>query len=594
MVTETIVGEYEIPPCSFSSPCFRYHKYFFARRHTRVKEERGSMGDPELYNDESILVKTPDVFVKSIPFEAILTNKRIILVDRKKDLIPAKDILLATIRDVEPSENAIRDQIITLSIITNTGGTRQVVLTFSRHAGGGRKRERDQWVKVLRELTSSPLQKAFRKVIPAFDQAPKTIQHEPALPPRIEIMSRSGVKKEIEGAFPIKKIVETTYTPPKPVETTSLPNGFFCTRCGNRVPPESTFCNRCGTKVVAPEQVVMTEPVTQPALSSMPGTPVPPTERRERPIDQEIRSIEPLIEGSVPREEPAPVIPPQIQPLPATRAAESVAPPPAQQLKEVIQPQPEKPSIIPQIFLTKDIPQKPVSSPSPSSPPPQGGALPPTSKRTSIAIALIIIVILAISCGAFIYMNYPQGASGTETGDQGNMTPARTTGPVTVATTAVSPVTTTRPEPTEVSIPPDGVWVRVSYVGAFAGAFGTGGDLQEYADSGDRFRQIATENGTAYASFQKQDGSGQELVVAIYKNGALITREATTAPMGTVEILVNVMTATPISTTTTGAVTTTPAAVNTTATASPKPTTSAVNVTTTQTTAPVTTATTSP
>jgi hypothetical protein len=524
------------------------------------------MGDPELYNDESILLKTPDVFVKSIPFEAILTNKRIILVDRKKDLIPAKDILLATIRDVEPSENAIRDQLITLSIITNTGGTRQVVLTFSRQAGGGRKRERDQWVKVLRELTSSPLQKAFRKVIPTFDQAPKTIQHEPAPPPRIEIMSRPGVKKEIEGAFPIKKIVETTYTPPKPVETTSLPDGFFCTRCGNRVPPGSIFCNRCGTKVVTPEQVVITEPATQPAPSSMPGTPVQPTERRERPIDQEIRSIEPLIEGSVPREEPAPVIPPQIQPSPETPlAAESVAPQPAPLPQEVIQIQPGKRSIIPQIFLRKDIPQKPASSPSPASPPPEGISLPPTRKRTYVAIALIILVILAIAGGAFIYMNNPQKSTGTETGKLGNMTPPRTTKMVTVRTTTLSPVTTTRPEPTEVTIPPDGVWVRVSYAGAFAGTFGTGGNLQEYADSGDRFRQIPTENGTAYASFQKQDGSGQELVVAIYKNGVLITRKATTAPMGMVDILVNVMTATPISTTTTGAVTTMPTAVNTTA-----------------------------
>ncbi|MCX6682052.1 MAG: zinc ribbon domain-containing protein [Methanoregula sp.] len=551
------------------------------------------MVDPELYNDESIILKTPDVFVKSIPFEAILTNKRIILVDRKKDLIPPKDILLATIRDVEPSENAIRDQIITLSIITNTGGIRQVVLTFPRQAGGGRKRERDQWAKVLRELTSSPLQNAIRRVIPEFNQVQKSTQQEITPPPRIEITSRPGVKKEIEGAYPIKKIIETTYTPPKPIETTSLPNGVFCTRCGNRVPPESVFCNRCGTKVIAPEQVIVTEPATQPAQSSVLGATIQPTERRERPIDQEIRSIEPLIEGSVPREEPASVIPPQIQPSPETRAAESIAQQPAQQPQGVIQPQPEKRSIIPQIFLRKDIPQKSASSPLPASPPPQGGSVPPTRKRTYIAIALIIIVILAIAGGTFIYMNYPRGASGTETGDQGNLTPTRTTGPATVRPTAAPPVTISRPEPTEVSIPPDGVWVRVSYVGAFAGAFGTAEDLQEYADSGDKFRPISTENGTAYASFQKQDDSDQELVVAIYKNGALITRDATTAPMGTVEIFVNVMTATPISTTTTGAVTTTPTAVNTTATVSPKPTTSAVNLTTTQTTAPVTTATTS-
>jgi hypothetical protein len=549
------------------------------------------MGDPELYNDESIILKTPNVFVKSIPFEAILTNKRIILVDRKKDLIPAKDILLATIRDVEPSENAIRDQIITLSIITNTGGTRQVLLTFSRQAGGGRKRERDQWVKALRELTSSPLQKAIRKVIPAFEQEQKTIQHETTPSPRIEITSRPGVKKEIEGAFPIKKIVETIYTPPKPVETTSLPSGFFCTKCGNRVPPESVFCNRCGTKVVAPEQMVVTEPATQPASSSVLGATIQPAERRERPIDQEIRSIEPLIEGSVPREEPAPIIPPQVPLSPDTHATESVIQQPAQQPQPVIQSKPEKRSIIPQIFLRKDIPKKPASSPSPGSPLPQGSYAPPSRTRAYIAIALIIIVILTIAGGAFIYMKYIREAPGAEPGGQGNVTPTKATGGATARPTAAPPVTISRPEPTQELIPPNGVWVRVSYLGTFVGSFGTAGDLQQYTDSGDRFRQIATENGTVYASFQKQDGSGHELVVAVYKNGILIKRGTTIAPRGMVEISVDVKTATAISTTTTGAVTATQTSVNTTATTAPKPTTPAVNVTTTQTTAPVTTTT---
>ena len=52
------------------------------------------MGDPELRSDEKVLARTPGVYVKSIPFEGILTNKRIILIDRAKNLLPPKEIPL--------------------------------------------------------------------------------------------------------------------------------------------------------------------------------------------------------------------------------------------------------------------------------------------------------------------------------------------------------------------------------------------------------------------------------------------------------------------------------------------------------------------
>ena len=108
------------------------------------------MDDPELHGDEQILMRTQGVHVKSISFEAILTNKRIILVDRLKGILPPKEIPLATIQSVESGENAIRDLVITLGVITKTGGTRQMVLTFSREGGGNRIKERDEWVRQIK------------------------------------------------------------------------------------------------------------------------------------------------------------------------------------------------------------------------------------------------------------------------------------------------------------------------------------------------------------------------------------------------------------------------------------------------------------
>ena len=124
------------------------------------------MGDPELRSDETILLRTPGVFVKSIAFEGYLTNKRIILIDRVKNLLPQKEIPLVTIKDIEPGENAIRDQIITLSILAKNGETRQMILTFSRQTGGNRIKERNEWVKLLKENTSSSIDQVIRKVIP--------------------------------------------------------------------------------------------------------------------------------------------------------------------------------------------------------------------------------------------------------------------------------------------------------------------------------------------------------------------------------------------------------------------------------------------
>ena len=92
------------------------------------------MGYPELDHDEPIILESRNVKFKSISFDAILTNKRIHLTDSKKNVIPSQDITLATIRNVETGENAIRDHFLILSVVTDAGEKHQVVLTFARQA----------------------------------------------------------------------------------------------------------------------------------------------------------------------------------------------------------------------------------------------------------------------------------------------------------------------------------------------------------------------------------------------------------------------------------------------------------------------------
>lgn len=71
-----------------------------------------------------------------------------------------------------------------------------------------------------------------------------------------------------------------------------------------------------------------------------------------------------------------------------------------------------------------------------------------------------------------------------------------------------------------VTVPGEGVSVRVSYIGGFAGSYGVEGNMTTMRNSGDRVFVIEDANGTVSASFHKEDASTRhELVVEIYKDG---------------------------------------------------------------------------
>jgi len=107
------------------------------------------MGYPELDRDESIILEAKNVKFKSISFDARLTSRRIILIDSRKNIIPPQEILLATIWKVEAGENAIRDHLLTLTVVNNAGEKDQIILTFPRLAGAERKRECNDWARRL-------------------------------------------------------------------------------------------------------------------------------------------------------------------------------------------------------------------------------------------------------------------------------------------------------------------------------------------------------------------------------------------------------------------------------------------------------------
>ena len=525
------------------------------------------MSYPELYSDEHVVLQAQNVKVKSVVFEVVLTTRRLVLIDTKKNSIPPQEINLATLKDVESGENAIRDPTLTISIITISGNTRQMVLTFSKTSGGERRRECDEWVRALRQNVTSTVYHpvgqapAPRETDTAPPVQPPVVQPPVVQPPvvqppegqppaqaphRIETTNTPPPKKRIEIARPMKKIVEAVPAMPVPVETTSLPTGSFCNRCGNRVPPESAFCNRCGTPVVRdtdfanqpfegvaapPQQPVPAVPQIQDTSS-----PVFPsvTDMKDSSIEEVIHSIEPLIEDSVPRTAPGPLVPtkqhyapPADMDVPADQipqAANTDAPGTTAQPGDVQWPVLSKSGI-------QDM--APAASPIPVSQPP----LPPPRKIPFKLIAVIAFVVLAVIAGAYVFTQGQAGTPGV------TPTPDITVPPTTVSqTTVVATVKTTTPAATPqqvtkpaVQVPPSGVWVKVTYSGKYSGQVGTSGRLRDITESGGPIYQIYTSEGPVVVSIQKSDGSAAELAVDVYKDGTLMKHEATTAPKGFVE-----------------------------------------------------------
>jgi hypothetical protein len=172
-------------------------------------------------------------------------------------------------------------------------------------------------------------------------------------------------------------------------------------------------------------------------------------------------------------------------------------------------------------------------SPPPSPPPP---AQPGKAKLIAVTA---IVVIIALVAGAFIYSTILQGNEVEPPVIP--VTPAITPEATMIPTPTVSPSPTPQitilptPQPT-LSMPDKGVWVKVQYTGNFTGRVGTAGNMKQVNASGDQYYQIPINDGIVEVVLQKEDGSGNMLVVEVYQNGKMVTRSTKTTPYGTIEV----------------------------------------------------------
>jgi hypothetical protein len=86
------------------------------------------------------------------------------------------------------------------------------------------------------------------------------------------------------------------------------------------------------------------------------------------------------------------------------------------------------------------------------------------------------------------------------------------------------------------TIPATGVWIRVAYPGNFSGSFGSNGNWRDVNGSGDQFYQLSMKNGLVEGTMGKSDTSAKNMIVEVYNDGTLVTWSNTSKPQGRVEI----------------------------------------------------------
>lgn len=439
------------------------------------------MGDPDLYRGEQVLLRTPGVYVKSIPFEGVLTNMRIILVDRARNILPTKEVAYDMIQEAEIGANAIGDQVLTLTVQTSTGENRQMILTFSHREGGDRTRDRDEWVRIIQQGVSEARNAAARQ--------------QAAAPQRVTV-KRAAQPDGYDRPAPV----------PREPDISPSPGILFCTKCGNQVLADSAFCNKCGSPIVAP------------APSSRPAPP--------------------------PVQEPAYETPAARVPVEPPRASQPTAPRPAVPLQATGKPA-KKGFLSGLLGGGKKKQAAPrPAAPRPPAKSRRSPGAGKKILMTGLIIVVILVVLAAGALVVYPMISSSLGSaeeSPSGSSPEGESPSASsTTTPSAVTTGALSNsgvASITVRETTAPTVPVTGVWVVIDYIGGFTGTYGMSSDLQKVDSSGSRIYEVVNATGTIQANIAKKDSSTKHaLSVSIYQNGQLLKSGTTSDSYGKVSV----------------------------------------------------------
>ena len=157
-----------------------------------------------------------------------------------------------------------------------------------------------------------------------------------------------------------------------------------------------------------------------------------------------------------------------------------------------------------------------------------------------VSVAAVVGVIAVVIMALVFFMGGGnaggQTASGQSTTAQATQAPLVSSAPpTTVSGVSIKPELI-KEAPT-VTVPGNGAFVRVSYIGGFTGTYGINGEMVTVRNSGERVFPLNATTGAVSATFHKEDGSTRhEIVVEIYKDGKVLKSARNTSAYGEVSV----------------------------------------------------------
>jgi hypothetical protein len=573
------------------------------------------MGGPYLESGESIVLTTDRVSIDAVMYQAMLTTRRLILIDSRNARFDPRIVSLPAIQTVRGGKAATGDPVIILTLQEQEpAGTGTRAIIFTQEPAENRKPDRDLWLKTFIELSVSSRETENPKEVPAAEGregirptirrwvAPDIIrprtENFPVKEPAPEITISQDEPEPVTiadaasapGVAPVADddgqdadgmqgyqdfLVRATRTAvqsleePEPGDFASPPTTVHqdheipepAVDSYPPVVPEIT-----GTDTTSPLSVSILAAVKSLKSSNSQDSPEPvsyppetgntaPDDFPDLPYEKTVRSTTPLPDNlelhpvtetwdksdsrSPARTAgPAHVLPvtggiangvgdtsllPEI-PLPAQEIPEVRPSPPTTNPagpENVPGPGPEETA--PQKHLHEQeeesgiFPETRTVPPGPQKPPAYGG-------YPILFIGGIVLCLLLVFTGALLLPGMHPKDPGQE---------------IVIPTPVPTPTMVLTPPSSTPSIPTNGTWVRVVSAVYFLGQAGNPDSPQQISGTGEKWFRMQKSAGLVRVSVEKQEDSGDKLRVEVFSEGHLITSRETSAPHGTVDLLID-------------------------------------------------------
>jgi hypothetical protein len=529
------------------------------------------MSMPYLSSDESLILSTQNIRIDNRSLDLMLTSRRLILIDNSVNPFHLRTIPLDSIIAVVAGMDVKGDPVFTLSHMdpSGSGAPQPMDFIFVQQKGKPRAKECNDWATTLNIHAAGARNVALSSGTLPYDPV-KTIQPRMSATYMIETFSPrkpviegypvragpvitpvstkasvgGGIPAGIDEPAPLKNIemVEPFDSPmfsPQEPEKTDMPDKEEPASLQQAIaygPSENQIIADAEEPVSSPQVIASgpsenqiisdaEEPVShQPAIAS--GT-------DEKPAISDAAHVwADAVRTAI---TPTPVIPltlsseviPERNTIDDKTKADHIITTQKEPVAEINKDVHPTDGIV----TTGSVDDESVEPPGPKADPVPVAIYPlapKISKTPTVLIAAIVIIILLV-LGVVVIGQFNRLNSGD------------TLPPVVVSIVTIQPT----PTPIPTLVPSDGVWVRIDYPGNFIGEVGNHELMHPVSGSGVRIYKILWNDRIVKASAQKQENSGETLTVEVYKNGILIKRSSTRAPMGSVDILIDPITGQP-------------------------------------------------